>query len=139
MTIGSALQITAADAAEAQTPFAAYAPLLYQSLGTTKASIARTITRAVWLKRNGLTVVEFDLVAGATSTGGCGVQLPVAAIARTVICGTLIVMGASAPATQCFGAFMHAGLDTVGPASVTGGFLDIISGQTIRAAVMYQS
>jgi hypothetical protein len=139
MAVGSGLVIAAADVAEALTPFSAYTPILYQAMGSTPAAITRTVTRAVWLKRNGLVIYQFDITAGATSTGGCGVQLPVPAIARQVICGSLIVMGGTPPATQCFGAFMHAGLATVGPATTTGGFLDITSGQTIRGSVMYQA
>lgn len=139
MGVGSGLPISAADVAEAKTAFAAYTPTLWGSIGTTRVSLTRTITRAVWLKRDGLVIAEVDITAGATSTGGCSVSLPVAAIARQVICGSLQVMGASFPATQCGGAFMHATLDSVGPATAGSGFLDVISGQTIRFAVMYQA
>lgn len=139
MAVGSGLVISAADVAEAKTAFAAYVPTLWGSIGTTRVSLAKTVTRAVWLKRDGLVVYEFDITAGATSTGGCSLSLPVSAIARQVICGTLIVMGGTPPATQCFGAFMHATLDSVGPATTGSGFLDITSGQTMRGVAIYQA
>lgn len=137
MAIGAGLVITASDIQDAVSPWTAYSPLLYTTTSTTRASVARTITRAVWFKRAGFVTAQVDITAGATTTGGASVSLPIIATARMVLCGSAAIMGASAP-TQFNIAFMSSSLDSIIVPTSAGGFVDIASGQTFRFSVCYQ-
>lgn len=138
MPIGSGLIIAASDIAELATPWQSFTPTLYTLTTGTRASIAKTVTRAVYVKRGSLVIAQVDLTAGAGSASGASVSLPVPAIARQVVCGTAAIMGASAP-TQAGVAQMTAALDSVGVVNLANAFQDIVSGQTLRYSVMYQS
>lgn len=137
MAIGAGLAVAASDILDAVSPWVAYSPLLYTTTSTTRASVARTITRAVWRRRGNEIAVQVDLTANATTTGGASVSLPIAAVARQVICGSAAIMGASAP-TQFNVAFMSSTLDSIIVPTSASGFVDITSGQTFRFSVMYQ-
>ncbi len=132
---GKVFAATITDATAAWTTFS---PILYQSTSTTRASISRTVTRAVYVQRAGLVIAQVDVTAGATSTGGASLSLPVPAIARQVVCGSAAIMGSSPP-TQSGMGYMSATLDSIIVVALTNAFCDITSGQTFRYSVMYQS
>lgn len=137
MAVGSGLVILASDVAEALNAWQSFTPTLYTLTTGTRASIAKTVTRAVYVKRNGLCIAQVDLTANAGSASGASVSLPVPAIARQVVCGSAAIMGASAP-TQAGVAQMTAALDSVGVVNLANAFQDIVSGQTLRYSVAYQ-
>lgn len=137
MAIGAGLAVAASDVLDAVSPWVAYSPLLFTTTSTTPTSVARTITRAVWRRRGNEIACQVDLTANATTTGGASVQLPIAAVARQVICGSGAIMGASAP-TQSGLAFMSSSLNSIIIPTLSSGFNDIISGQTFRFSVIYQ-
>lgn len=116
-----------------------YAPLLYQSMSTTKVSIARTLSGAQYVVRAGLVNVMVDLQAGATSTGGCGLQLPVPALAASPpLLGQANITGASAPTTPLL-AMVVSTLDTIVVMLPSTAFQDITSGQRLRVNLTYRS
>ncbi len=120
-------------------PWATYSPLLYQNMTTTKASITRTVSGAQYVVRAGLVNVMVDVLAGATSTGGCGLQLPVSALASTPpLLGQAIITGGSAPTTP-LAAMVVSSLDTVVIMLPSTAFQDITSGQRLRVNLTYRS
>lgn len=117
----------------------AYSPLLYGAMSTTKTSIARTVTGAQYVVRAGLVNVMADILAGATSTGGCGVQLPVPALASSPpLLGTVFITGTSAPTTP-LAAMVVASLDTVVVMLPSTAFQDINLNQRLRMNLTYRS
>jgi hypothetical protein len=138
MPIGAGLIITAADVADAVTPWATFAPTLWSVSTGARTSIAKTVTRAVWFKRAGFVVAEVDLTANASSASGASVSLPITASARQVVCGAAAIMG-TAPPAQFNVALMSSSLDSIVVPTGTGAFTDIVSGQTFRYTVMYQA
>lgn len=116
-----------------------YSPLLYQNMTTTKAPIARTVSGAQYVVRAGLVNAMVDVLAGAGSTGGCGLQLPVAALASTPpLLGSAFITGTSAPTTPLL-AMVVSTLDTVVIMLPSTAFQDINSGQRLRVNLTYRS
>jgi hypothetical protein len=117
----------------------AYTPLLYQNMTTTKRSIALTVTGAQWVVRAGLVNVMADVLAGATSTNGCGLQLPVNALASSPpLLGQAFITGASAPTTPLL-AMVIASLDAVVIMLPSTAYQDITNGQRLRVNLTYRS
>lgn len=131
------LAIPYSEIAEGLSPWVPFSPLMYSVTNGSRVSIARTITRAVWIKRAGWVTAQVDVTANATSTSGASVALPIAGIARQVVIGSAAIMGGTPPAQSGVG-YMSPALDSVIVVTTGNGFCDITSGQTFRYSVSYQ-
>lgn len=118
------------------TVWTTYSPLLYQHMTTTPASITRTVNDGRYITRGGLCIAHIDVSATASSSGGCGLQLPVTGATRLITCAFGGVFGASPP-SQSGTLTMSTGKTEVIPVSFTNGFVDVVSGQDVRATVIY--
>ena len=135
----SGKRVSSAEINNLLTGWQTYSPLLYSTMSTTKTSITRTVTAAQYVARAGIVQVMVDILAGATSSGGCGVQLPVSALAATPpLLGQAVITGASAPTTPLL-AMVVASLDTIVVMLPSTAFQDITSGQRIRLNLSYRS
>ncbi|WP_203834016.1 hypothetical protein [Actinoplanes campanulatus] len=116
-----------------------YSPLLYSAMSTTKSSITRTVSAAQYVVRAGLVNVMVDVLAGATSSGGCGLQLPVSALASTPpLLGQAIITGSGAPTTP-LAAMVVSTLDAIVIMLPSTSFQDITRGQRLRVNLTYRS
>jgi len=118
-----------------------FSPFLYQNMSTTPAVIAATVEYARWRYLDVHTVQAQVSVArqtGVTTAGGLGVALPVTAAFRSFNCGTLVVVGASAPSTQTGIAYMFTDLAKLVPVAFTSSYIDVAPSQTIRYNVTYE-
>lgn len=119
-----------------------YSPLVYTNMSTTPASISRSITYARYRKMGKTVDVVFSLTANATTTGGCGVQMPFeCAPLRLLNVGTFLVMGSSAPSPQAaVAAFLDTpNRDKITSTTYTSAFQDVtLSGQSLRGSVRYE-
>lgn len=128
-----------AEVAEAVDGWQAYSPLLYHNMTTTKASIARTVGGAHYIERAGFIVCQVDILAGANSTGGCGVQLPVNALAASPpLFGSAAITGSGAPTTPVL-PMVISSLDAVVLMLPSTAYHDITNGQRVRFSIMYRS
>ncbi|BCJ45310.1 hypothetical protein GCM10010168_85790 [Actinoplanes ianthinogenes] len=128
----------ASEVAEALDGWISYSPLLYSAMATTPVSIARTVTAARYVERGGLVIVQANIVANAASSGGVGVQLPIAAVTGIGMLGSGVITGSGAPATQSGCAFLS-GTDKVTISLPSTAFLDVASGQRVQISLAYQS
>lgn len=121
---------------DANADWQTYTPLLYDNMSTTPTSMGRTVNDARYIVRNGLCIVHVDVTATATSSGGVGVQLPVAGTTRLVTCGAGGIFGTSPP-TQSGTVTMSVAKTELIVVTFTNGFVQIVNGQSFRATAIY--
>ena len=114
-----------------------FTPTLYTQTTATRASLAKTVTRARYLKIGKTVWAYADVLANASSANNASLSLPFAAVAQ-YICGTALITGTSPP-SQSGNAFIHGTLDTVVAIQASTGYTDIISGQRFRYSVCYET
>lgn len=140
MVIAAGADVDAADFGGFTSGWITYAPVMYTNLNTTRSSIARTINHAKYLRIGSLVIVHVDITAGATTTNGMGVSLPLNAAERLITCGAGGIYTGTTPTGMN-------GLVSLGPGSPTdtvlsttysNAFVDITSGQTFRAMFQYE-
>lgn len=120
------------------TPWTAFTPNVYTAMGTAPATVSRTVTLAKY-KIIGKTCFAYaDCTVNATTTGGCGIDLPFTAKDRQFISGSMWLMGATTPADQVGIAYMNGDKTKLVVVAATNGFRDATSGATLRYNVFYE-
>lgn len=114
-----------------------FTPTLYTQTTATRASLAKTVTRARYLKIGKTVWAYADVLANASSANNASLTLPFAAVAQ-FICGTALITGSSPP-SQSGAAFIHSTLDAIIAVQASTGYTDIISGQRFRYSVCYET
>lgn len=115
-----------------------FTPTLWSNVTGSRASIAKTVNQAAYIKIGKSVWAIADVTASASSSSGAALGLPFSASTQQSCCGSAAIQGTSPP-TQSGIAFMGAALDQVICVSNTSAFTDIVSGQHFRYAVFYQA
>lgn len=118
-----------------------YTPTLYHNMTTTPVAIGTDVTYGRWRYASPNTVQAQGVVtrqAGATTSGGIAVALPVPGAIRSLDCGSLIATGSTIPASQAGIAMMSPDRTKLILTNYTAGYLDLAAFMGIRFNVTYE-
>lgn len=115
-----------------------FTPTLWSNVTGSRASIAKVVNQAAYIKIGKSCWVNADVTASATSSSGAALGLPFSASTQQSCFGSAAIQGTSPP-TQSGIAFMGSALDQVIVIDNTTGFCNITSGQRFRYSVFYQT